>query len=364
MRLREELHKLEKNSYASDHIELPEGGVDCSEGCNPYGFPKEIEKVLTTFDPSRFAPYPHSTAAYDGICSYWKEQCRLKKENIMLSDGSIAALYIINNLFNIKNAKIMGIAPQFTDFVANVRLLGMDYKPIYMNKENNFRIDVDEIIRNISEDVSMLYIDNPNNPTGQILNSDDIEKILKKTQQCNVCLVVDEAYGDFMPKENSAVRFLNNYENLIVVRTLSKGFGLAGLRAGYILASESLISCMNKVSNPYQIGEFTRELVGAALNSDNHIEEHMQSFARQKRILREFLGDNLEMAATGDTVSICMIYHKDTYVNLYREFLKEGVLTVPGAEFEGLNSAYVRIRMPKMEEFDVLKKAVEKINQG
>ncbi len=364
MKLREELCALEKNSYASDHIDLPEGGIDCSEGCNPYGFPKEIEKVLSSFDPSRFAPYPHSTAAYDGICNYWKEQCELKKENIMLSDGSIAALYIINNLFNVKNAKIMGVAPQFTDFVANVRLLGMNYEPAYMKRENNFQINVDELLDGITEEVSMLYIDNPNNPTGQILDEHDIQRLLEKARECNVCLVVDEAYGDFMPKENSAVKFLNDYENLIVVRTLSKGFGLAGLRAGYILASESLISCMNKVSNPYQIGEFTRELVGAALNSPNNITDHMKYFVRQKGILREFLGNCLEMAKTSDTVSICLIYHKDQKVDLYKRFLEEGVLTVPGAEFEGLNSSYVRIRMPKMEEFHVLQKAVERINEG
>lgn len=364
MKLREELCELEKNSYASDHIDLPEGGVDCSEGCNPYGYPKEIEKILGEFKPSRFSLYPHSMAAYNGICNFWKEQCELKKENIMLTDGSISALYIINNIFSVKGAKVLGIAPQFSDFTANVKLLGMDYYPVFLKEEDNYQMSAKALLEQLTDEISMVYIDNPNNPTGQVLNSQEIESILKKAKECDVCVIVDEAYGDFMPKENSAVRFLKDYENLIVVRTLSKGFGLAGVRVGYILASELLIRYMSKVTNPYQVGEFSRELTGAALTVGNHIKEHMEYFAKQKKELREMIGKNLRMAETCDTVPICLFYHKNPQTDLYRLFMEHGILAVPGAEFEGIGPSCVRLRMPRMEEFEALKKAVQEIDEA
>ena len=363
LKIRKELCEMEKNSYASDQIVLPEGGIDCSEGCNPYGYPEGILQVARAFKSERFAPYPHSMAAYNGICAYWKSQCFLKRDNIMLTDGSISVIYIINNIFNVKGAKVLGIAPQFTDFGANIRLLGMEYVSVPLRRENNFQIDIEELLDKITGDLSLLYIDNPNNPTGQVVDSKDIERILKKAEDCGVCVIVDEAYGDFMPKDNSAVKFLASYENLIVIRTLSKGFGLAGLRVGYILAAENLIRCMYKMTNPYQVGEISRELAGAALTVENHIADHMENFARQKRELRENLGGELRMAETCDTVSICLIYHQDSKVDLHRRFIEEGVLTVPGAEFDELNSSYVRVRMPMEKDFPVLLKAVKKIGQ-
>ncbi len=204
------------------------GGIDCSEGCNPYGYPKEIEKVLERFRPELFSPYPHSMAAYRGICHYWREQYALQKENILLTDGSISALYIINNIFNIKDTEVVGVAPQFADFTANVKLLGMDYRPLVLKKENHFKICVEEMMNRITDRTGFVYLDNPNNPTGQIVDKKDIERLLERAQEYGVCVVVDEAYGDFMEKENSAVGLLGQYENLIVVRTLSKGFGMAG----------------------------------------------------------------------------------------------------------------------------------------
>ena len=364
VKLRRELEELEKNSYASDQLTLPQGGIDCSEGCNPYGYPRGIQNVMKTFSTERFSPYPHSMAAYNGIVSFWSRQYVLKKENILLTDGSISALYTINNLFNIKGAKVLGIAPQFADFAANVRLLGMEYLPVKLDRKDGYKIHIESLLDRLNSKISLVYIDNPNNPTGQVISSEDIERLLKKAEDYNVCVVVDEAYGDFMPKENSAVRFLAQYENLIVVRTFSKGFGLAGLRAGYILAAESLIHCMNKISNPYQMGEISRELVGAALTVENQIAEHMESFARQKRDLRRYLGENLFMAETCNTVSICMVYHRDLQVDLYHLFLKQGILTVSGTDFDGLDHSCVRLRMPAEGEYPSLLRAVQEINSS
>ena len=116
MKIRKELLEQEKISYAMDHIELPEGGVDCSEGCNPYGFPPECAEVLKRFDPARLGPYPHSDALYDAIREFWKDQIDVERHNILLADGSINALYIINNIFDTHNSVVLGISPQFTDY--------------------------------------------------------------------------------------------------------------------------------------------------------------------------------------------------------------------------------------------------------
>ena len=364
LKIRKELLETEKISYASEHIDLPEGGIDCGEGCTPYGFPPEMMKAVENFDMNRLGPYPHSTAIFDGLCEYWKGQFFLEPENLMITDGSIGAIYVICNIFNRPGAKVVAIAPQCTDFEMTVRMLGMDYQPVRLRKENGFLIDPDEIIEAIDEETSLVYIDNPNNPTGQIIDSYAIKLILEKAERCGAAVIVDEAYGDFMPNQNSAAKFLEKYECMIMMRTLSKAFGLAGLRIGYIIAHKPLIALMKKVANPYQVSEFARELGGEALKNSYHIWEHVIDFAKMKREIKSTIGNRLHLAYTYDTTSIFLVWHEDPEVDLRKELYDCGVLCVSGSDFNGLGKNYVRIRLPRIDEFPVLYKALTDIDRA
>lgn len=364
MKIRKELLEIEDKGYATETLVMPENGVDCYEGCNPYGFPDELRQAMKDFDVSRLGPYPHSQSMFEGLKEYWKNQIDLESDNLGITDGSIAAIYVVNELFNIPGAKVLGMAPQFTSYEMDVKLKGMEYEPVYMKKENNYRIDVNEILERITSDLSVVYIDNPNNPTGQIIAAADIERVLKKAESLGVAVIVDEAYGDLMDKDNSAIWFLGKYKNMIMLRTMSKGFGLAGLRIGYILAHKEFIMMMRKIRNPYQVSEFAREMAGEALKHSGHIADHMADFAMQKKKLRESIGNKLHMAETCDTVSICMLYHDDPDVNLTKMFFDRGILVVDGDDFDGLDTSCSRIRMPRMEEFDRLLAAAVDIDRG
>ena len=141
LKIKKQLLENEKISYASDVIELPEGGIDCSEGCNPYGFPPECAEVVKNFDTSRLGPYPHSQALYDAIIKYWKSQCFVERDNILITDGSISALYVINNIFDTHNAMVLGISPQFTDYYMHAEMLGIEYAPYQLKREHNYKFD-------------------------------------------------------------------------------------------------------------------------------------------------------------------------------------------------------------------------------
>jgi histidinol-phosphate aminotransferase len=298
MKIREELLRQEKISYAMDQIELPEGGIDCSEGCNPYGFPPECADVLKNFDPARLGPYPHSHALHDAIHEFWKDQIDVEYSNILLADGSISALYIINNIFDTHNSVVLGISPQFTDYYMHAEMIGIDYAPYQLKKERNYAFDAGEFMSMHfiadtyahaslpAKSYNFIYIDNPNNPTGQCIDIGDIERIVRGALKKDITVIIDEAYGDFMPKENSAVQLFAEYPNLAVVRTLSKGFGLAGMRIGYIIAHKELISYMKKMVNPYMIGELAREAGAEALKHEDFIEKSKADFAAMKSEIR------------------------------------------------------------------------------
>lgn len=363
LKIRKELKEEEWLSYASDHIDLPINGINCGEGCNPYGFPPELQKVADNFNMKRLGAYPHSTAIFDGLTEYWKGQFFLEPENLMITDGSISAIYTVLSIFGGKEKpKILGLTPQFTDFELHARMLGMDYVPIQLRKENKYQIEPDEIIDAINENYSVVYLDNPNNPTGQIIDKYAIRKILDKALSCGVAVLIDEAYGDFMPNENSAATFLEEYQNMILIRTLSKAFGLAGLRIGYIVASKPVMSYMQRMRNPYQVSEFAREMGGEALKHSYHIWENIVDFARQKREIKAMIGHKLHMAASCDTVPLCLLWHENSTLNLRQEFYNRGVLCVSGKDFYGLDASFARIRLPKIDDFPLLFQAMQEID--
>ena len=401
MRIRKELLERKHISYAMEHIELPPGGIDCSEGCNPYGYPPECAKTFRDFDPARLGPYPHSDALYDAIRGYWKDVIDVERSNILLADGSINALYIINNIFDTHDSMVLGVSPQFTDYYMHAEMIGIDYAPYQLKKEFNFRFDTYEFLSMHfiadkyaaasmpGKTYNFIYIDNPNNPTGQCIDIDEIEEIVAKALKKDIMVIIDEAYGDFMPKENSAVQLFSKYPNLAVVKTLSKAFGLAGLRAGYVIAHKDLIGYLHKMVNPYMVSELAREVAAEALKHPEFLEKCREDFAGMKAEIRDVLnppvikvykkgeGDDAEtyekrkpgpasgrlhMAETLDTNSLLLLYHDDKDIKLAEEFLKRGVLVIDGYDFKGLDSTSVRVRLPKKEEFPKLLEAIKEIN--
>ncbi len=400
MKIRKQLLEQNKISCAMDHIELPEGGIDCSEGCNPYGFPPECAKVLKDFDPAGMGPYPHSDALYDAISDYWSDQIDVERDNILLTDGSISALYIINNIFDTHNSVVLGISPQFTDYYMHAEMIGIEYAPYQLKREHNYKFDTYEFLSmhyiadtfaNVAvpgKSYNFIYIDNPNNPTGQCIDIEEIEKIVAGALKKDITVIIDEAYGEFMPKENSAIRLFAEYPNLVVVHTMSKGFGLAGLRIGYIIAHKDMISCMKKMVNPYMVSEISRVVGAEALKHSEHVEMVKAEFAEMKREIREVLnpsvikkkkkdgieGEEIEvkvpgpasgrlhMAETLDTNSMMLLYHDDKNINLKDEFLKRKVLVVDGYDFKGLDSTSARVRLPHRDDVPVLLEAIKEIN--
>lgn len=224
-------------------------------------------------------------------------------------------------------------------------------------------MEVSDLVDAISADTSLVYIDRPNNPTGQTLSLADISRVLDKCEELGVYAIVDEAYGDFLPREESAVTLGPKYKNIIIVRTFSKGYGLAGLRAGYIITGQELIRYISKVSNPYMMSELSRELSAAALSDRSYAASHGADFAAMKQALRDACGGALSMAVTDDRIPICLLQHRDPRADLQELLLAQGVLTCSGGEFEPLDRSSVRLRVPRREEMGKLLAAVERVNK-
>ncbi|MDD4237341.1 MAG: histidinol-phosphate transaminase [Desulfotomaculaceae bacterium] len=222
--------------------------LDANE--NPYPFPKEVmEKIYRETASSGFNRYPdpmavqlrESLAAYTGV----------SPENIMLGNGSDELILDLMLTFG-TGAKFVVASPSFVMYGIQGQIASSTRLDV--PRLSDFHLDVAEMQKAAAEPgVKLVVICTPNNPTGTATPRCEIEAILGNT---SALVVVDEAYGEFGGE--SCVPLLESYPNLIILKTFSKAFGLAGLRVGYLLAGASIINELLRVKQPFNLNAFSQ----------------------------------------------------------------------------------------------------------
>lgn len=336
---------LDKTSYAQEKgAQIDTSGfLDCSNGINPFGMSQQVQSAFLDFDIKELNSYPKPAVRLKQVIKeYWDEICVVDEKQIMLGDGSIELIYKVNKLFIDDSSKVLGYSPQFSDFVDDVKANGGRYESYILNGSNNFRMNPEEFINMMNKDHSLFYIDNPNNPTGQVIDIENLEKMVAYASELGRPIVIDEAYGDFISKDNSAITLVDKYENLIVIRSLSKGLGLAGLRAGYMITSKEVSHQYNKVSNPYEMNSIARHLAEAALKDCQFMKECSKKITMLKKRFTESLSE-LVVIQTDKSVPIMTLMHPDKDVDLENLLMKHEIISVSCRGFVGLGQNFVRL---------------------
>jgi histidinol-phosphate aminotransferase len=326
--------------------------IDCSLGVNPYGCsPLVADLFANSFEKHDFCSYPSFPYSdlKEEIISYWKDCCSINHNNIRFGGGSIDVLRSINRIFIGKGSKVLGSAPTFTSYPSDVELNEGIFDYVLLSENENYKFDVDKFLSRITSEHNLIYIDNPNNPTGQIIPLEQIERIAEKALENNVCLLVDEAYGDFMDNSNSALNLLCRFENVMVTRTFSKGFGLAGLRVGYVIAGDYLSEIYSKAELPFTINSLGCIAASAALKDGSFISESMNKICSVKeKIAGSF--KFIKVLETSPGVPIMTLVHPDTDIDLNKLLEDNGILTESGNDFHGLGKNFARMRVPAHHE--------------
>ncbi|AEH39658.1 histidinol-phosphate aminotransferase [Buchnera aphidicola (Cinara tujafilina)] len=189
----------------------------------------------------------------------------ISPKNILVTRGSDEGIELLLRTFCVsKIDKIMIFPPTYDMYEVSANIFGIDV--IKINSLSNFQLNIAEIQNNLSY-VKIIYLCNPNNPTGNLISKKDIYSILNILNG-KILLVIDEAYIEFS-ESSSMAKELYKYSNLVILRTLSKAFGLAGLRCGFILAGTKIIKYLKKVIAPYPIAIPVSDIVSEALSTKN-----------------------------------------------------------------------------------------------
>ena len=218
-------------------------------------------------------PDPQQTRLKESIAS----QKKVSTDQLLLGNGSDEVLDLIFRAFCEPNQdSILTTPPTYGmyDVLANLNAVDNILVPL----SPDFQLEVDSIFDAIKPQTKLLFICSPNNPSGNSVERKAIERLLKNF---NGLVVIDEAYIDFT-KDPSWTQVLEEYPNLIVTQTLSKAYGLAGIRLGICYASKEIIAVLNKIKPPYNINSLTQEAAIKAFENKDSVQAQIESILNER----------------------------------------------------------------------------------
>lgn len=311
--LREDL--INYKSYQADSEKL---NIMLNANESFIDIPNEIrELIIKEMMDISFNRYPDADSRL--VCKLYSSYAGVDHENIIAGNGSDELISIIFDSFIEVNDKVMIIKPDFSMY--NFYATKSRAKVLTYDLDDEFSMNIDGLIEEIINVNPKIFIfSNPNNPTGKAIPVNEVEKIIKK---CSCLVIVDEAYFEF--NGENAAELIEKYDNLIVLRTCSKAFGIPSLRLGFAIGSRELICDMKKVKPPYNVSIFTQKVGEVMLKNTDFIQKNVISILNEKYFLNEGL-KKIRCIKSYDSRANYFLIETDKAETLYSELIKNQIL--------------------------------------
>ncbi|MFD2247058.1 histidinol-phosphate transaminase [Pontibacter ruber] len=237
---------------------------------------------------TRLPSYPHPDAAplREAIAA----KLGIQASQVMVGSGSAELISLLVRTFcrPAQETSVLSLSPTYPLYRAEADALGIAYQEVPL--DSAYQMDVDTLLAKVDKTTRLLFISNPNNPTGSYLNQVQLERLLLELPP-HVTLVLDEAYAEYVrtPDYTSALPYLEKYQNLVVLRTFSKAYGLASLRIGYMVAQEPLLEKVLQVKQPYNVNQLAQVAAQAALEDEEFLSYTLEATAAGKQHLQQAL---------------------------------------------------------------------------
>ncbi|MHA1632018.1 MAG: threonine-phosphate decarboxylase CobD [Candidatus Freyarchaeota archaeon] len=318
--------------------------LDFSANVNPLGPSKKVvEKIRESLWQTPYYPDPDYTRLREAISRYIGG---IKRDNVIVGNGSTELIYLFCEVFMERGDSALIPAPTFGEYEKAVKRAGG--KPVYVNLGRDFRIDVKTFIERAAPPIKAIFLCNPNNPTGILAPQDDVLRIVEEASRRNVLVFVDEAFIEFVDGEKrySLAEEVKNYQNLFVLRSLTKAFGLAGLRVGYGIACEDVINILSKAKVPWNVNCLAQVAAISALEDQEHMKRTQKLISEERKFLLselEKIGGLKVFPTDTNFIFIDVRQSGLTAPQLKERMLLHGILLRDCSSFIGLDEHYVRV---------------------
>lgn len=265
------------------------------------------------------------------------QEHQLDMSQVTLGNGSNDVLELIARAFLTENDSAVFSEYAFAVYPIVVQAIGAKANIAKAHPANHptmpYGHDLDAILNSIDNDTKIIFLANPNNPTGTWLEPADLHCFLSKVKT-NIVVVLDEAYFEYMPEslKPESVKWLNEFSNLIITRTFSKIHALAGLRVGYAVSNAEIADLLNRVRQPFNVNTMAQVAACAALNDKAHV---AQSVVINTQGLKQLMigFDELDLGCIPSIGNFITVDMGKAAVPIYDALLREGVIVRPLANY-------------------------------
>ena len=329
----------------------PEKVLDFSGPVNFLGpSPKAVEAVKQYAKRIRFYPDPNPVDLKIEIAKYVGHG--VDAENIILGNGSIELIYMITEAFPCNFKAIIPVS-SFTEYEKAALRVGGE--PVFVNLPDNFALDVQSVKKAVSDDTKIVSICNPHSPSGKLYSKETVLELVEFCHKKDIIVSVDENYIEFAEKgqDNTLAGYAKKYANLFIIRSVTKFYGMPGIRFGYGIATESLIDTLQTVRQPWSINSLAGYAVLAAFKDTEFIENTKRTIAKERarfaKMLSEIGGLRVFPSET-NFLLVKILNPKFTSTMLKEQMAKEGILIRDCSTFVALGDSYFRVTVRSSEE--------------
>lgn len=295
---------------------------------NPFGPAPEVIETIQQEAKDVFL-YPDSESR--DLKSALAKKYDIKAEQIFLGNGSDEILDLLMTLVLDSEAEVIQGDPSFIKYELAVKSRGG--KSIKVPLDDNYCHDLEAMTAKINQKTKIMIICNPNNPTGTVISKAEIENLLQEISD-DILLIVDQAYQEYItaPDPFDGVELLAKYPNLMLMRTFSKAYGLAGMRVGYALGNPELFDYLNRIRGPFNVNRLAQKAALKALHAKAHLEKCRQKNKEEKEFLyQEFEKLGLDYLKTES--NFLMVDTGLAAEKVFKKLQQEGVIIRPGNQF-------------------------------
>lgn len=354
--------KTNVNFHGSDiekvakHFNIEESSIkNYSGNVNPLGLSKSLEeKLKDNIHLVTNYPDPDYTKLKKNIATYTSSNV----DHVLLGNGSTELIAHYIDYVSPKKALIIG--PTYSEYEKKIKTLNAEVHYYPLKEENNFSLNIDELIKQCSKSIDLLVLCNPNNPTASFINSDQLYPLFDHCKSYGINILIDETYMDFVEDASSisALNLVSTYNNCIVLRGFSKFFAAPGLRLGYGITSD--MNChrsLEKQRHHWAINSLAA-FAGKELMVDNEFIQTSKTFIQQERIrLNEILSAEQTLKvfpANANFFFIKLLKENKSSQELFETLIQKGLMIRNTSTFPFLHGEYFRFCILNPEDNDQL----------
>ncbi|MFV8828442.1 threonine-phosphate decarboxylase CobD [Alkalihalobacterium sp. APHAB7] len=340
-------------------LQLKENSIDFSENVNPLGVPKAVLQKWAGFaETIHTYPDPYASKLREKLAL----QNNISIDQLLIGNGAAELILLIANYFRKK--KILIVEPTFSEYRDACLAYECEVIRFQLFVDDNWQFNLEGLLEAI-KDVDAMFLCQPNNPTGTMVEQTILLRLIQRAKENNVTVIMDEAFYDFSDEEISILPYINDFQNMIILRSLTKMYAIPSLRLGYLISDSEIVNELKRFQQPWSVNGIAQQ-VGLECISDEQHTIRTRAFIRSERKWLFHVLSQIGYEVSPSVVNFYLLKPEgsnDDLNPLITFLIENGIIPRHTYNFLGLEGKYIRLAIKTRAENDMLLNVLERWTQ-